>query len=540
MEFICGKQKAHGVRIWNSLLPLAILYFCTWTHVDGWSYHYSDSDMNWQDARQWCRTHYTDMVAIQNQEEIAHLNDFLPKQKSYYWIGIRKIATVWTWVGTNKTLTKKAENWASGEPNNGKNNEDCVEIYIKRHIDTGKWNDESCRKKKTALCYTASCQQDSCSGHGECVETINNHTCACSEGFYGEKCENVVACEALDSPRLGSVSCSHPYGNFSYDSVCQFACVKGYWPSDPRSIRCTGAANWTAKPPRCEAIQCSVLDSPTNGAMNCSHPIGTFSYMSSCTFSCEKGYTLTTSDKLTCGSDGQWSDSQPRCEAVRCHSLQAPQDGNMTCSADSPAQFSYGSTCSFSCADGYRLQGAPSVTCTESAAWSQEAPHCEAIRCQSPERDPHMLMECSQSLDSLWLNSVCSFRCEKGFILQGAESVKCTENGEWNTDTPICTATKCSSIDKPINGSLVCSNEFSYNSSCNFSCDEGFALEGLYSLWQLDCGSAHMSSQTRASVEPHCDSSGRRVCFGVSWTVTVAYEKIKAESKKVQSQQHYR
>lgn len=61
---------------------------------------------------------------------------------------------IWTWVGTNKTLTDKAKNWATNEPNGKKNNEDCVEIYIKRHTDTGKWNDESCLKKKTALCYT--------------------------------------------------------------------------------------------------------------------------------------------------------------------------------------------------------------------------------------------------------------------------------------------------------------------------------------------------------------------------------------------------
>ncbi len=94
------------------------------------------------------------MVAIQNQEEIYHLNSIFPKVSGYYWIGIRKINDSWTWVGTNKTLTNEAENWAYNEPNNGGNNEDCVEIYIKRDEDGGKWNDESCLKKKTALCYT--------------------------------------------------------------------------------------------------------------------------------------------------------------------------------------------------------------------------------------------------------------------------------------------------------------------------------------------------------------------------------------------------
>lgn len=115
--------------------------------------------MDWQQARTWCQTHHTDMVAIQNQEEIAHLNDWLPFKPRYYWIGIRKVDDVWTWVGTNKPLTEEATNWAAGEPNNANigmltDSEDCVEMYIKSTNNAGKWNDERCVKQKTALCYS--------------------------------------------------------------------------------------------------------------------------------------------------------------------------------------------------------------------------------------------------------------------------------------------------------------------------------------------------------------------------------------------------
>uniref|UniRef100_A0A452GHK4 C-type lectin domain-containing protein n=1 Tax=Gopherus agassizii TaxID=38772 RepID=A0A452GHK4_9SAUR len=64
-------------------------------------------------ARNFCRSFYTDLVAIQNQGEIAYLNSILPYSKTYYWIGLRRINNVWTWVGTNKALTKEIENWAS-------------------------------------------------------------------------------------------------------------------------------------------------------------------------------------------------------------------------------------------------------------------------------------------------------------------------------------------------------------------------------------------------------------------------------------------
>uniref|UniRef100_A0A3Q3BUE1 C-type lectin domain-containing protein n=1 Tax=Haplochromis burtoni TaxID=8153 RepID=A0A3Q3BUE1_HAPBU len=124
-------------------------------YVECWSYFYSNNTMTWENARSWCQEHYTDMVAIQNQEEIEHLNNWLPKKNGYYWIGIRKINNVWTWVGTNKPLTEEATNWAEGEPNNSKSDknakisEDCVEMYIKRDKEPSKWNDERCTKSKT-------------------------------------------------------------------------------------------------------------------------------------------------------------------------------------------------------------------------------------------------------------------------------------------------------------------------------------------------------------------------------------------------------
>lgn len=60
--------------------------------VQAWTYNYSvNQNLDWDSARQWCRQHYTDMVAIQNQEEIVYLNTMLPRNSQYYWIGLRKV-----------------------------------------------------------------------------------------------------------------------------------------------------------------------------------------------------------------------------------------------------------------------------------------------------------------------------------------------------------------------------------------------------------------------------------------------------------------
>jgi hypothetical protein len=123
----------------------------------GWRYYHSTALKNWTQAREWCREEYTDMVAIQSQEENDHLVSLLPTRTGspYYWIGITKSekSDPWTWVGNNSTWVGN-QSWATDEPNNNHVTEFCVEIYVNNNkANRGKWNDEKCSEKKYPVCY---------------------------------------------------------------------------------------------------------------------------------------------------------------------------------------------------------------------------------------------------------------------------------------------------------------------------------------------------------------------------------------------------
>lgn len=153
------------------------------------------------------------MASMRNQEESNFLNDLLPFNSRYYWIGVRKDGEAWLRDGTDQKVPEDAENWAPEEPDSIEG-QDCVEVYIKRNKDAAKWNNESCRKKKGTVCYSgealllhsfpssfkahadfsrymyeASCKPDSCSEHADCVETVGGHSCQCHSGFQGPRCE---------------------------------------------------------------------------------------------------------------------------------------------------------------------------------------------------------------------------------------------------------------------------------------------------------------------------------------------------------------
>ncbi|XP_072686626.1 P-selectin isoform X3 [Canis lupus baileyi] len=448
--------------------------------VAGWTYNYSTKAYSWNYSRIFCQKHYTDLVAIQNKKEIAYLNDVIPYYNSYYWIGIRKINDKWTWVGTQKPLTEEAENWAENEPNNKKNNQDCVEIYIKSLSAPGKWNDEPCWKRKRALCYTASCQDMSCSKQGECIETIGNYTCSCFPGFYGSECEYVRECGNFDLPQHVLMNCSHPLGNFSFNSECSFYCTEGYELNGPSKLECLASGTWTNKPPRCVATQCPPLKTPEQGSMNCLHSVEAFQYQSSCHFSCEEGFALVGPEVVQCTASGMWTAAAPVCEAVACGPLKSPVHGSMDCSPSSRA-FQYNTSCRFHCAEGFRLEGADLVQCTDLGQWTAPAPACQALQCQDLLAPNKAQVNCSHPFGAFRYQSTCSFTCDEGLLLVGASMLQCSGTGNWSAPPPECQAMSCTPLLSPHNGTMSCVQPLgnsSYRSTCRFTCNEGFSLSG--------------------------------------------------------------
>ncbi|XP_066111202.1 P-selectin [Saccopteryx bilineata] len=454
--------------------------------VAAWTYNYSDSAYSWNFSRKFCQSFYTDLVAIQNKNEIAYLNDIIPYYNSYYWIGIRKVNNKWTWVGTKKTLTEEAENWADHEPNNKKNNQDCVEMYIKSPSAPGKWNDEPCWRKKRALCYTASCQDTSCSKQGECVETIGSYTCSCHPGFYGPECEDVRECGEPELPQHVLMNCSHPLGNYSFTSQCSFRCAEGYALHGTRELECLASGTWTNKPPQCVATPCPPLRPPARGHVSCVQTAEAPLRWSSCRFSCEEGSALVGPELVQCAPSGVWTAPAPVCKVIACEPLESPVHGSVACSPTLRA-FQYNTNCSFQCAEGFALRGADTVRCADVGQWTAPAPVCQALQCQDLPAPNNAQVHCVHPFGAFRYQSACSFTCGEGLRLVGASELRCLATGNWSGPSPECQAITCTPLLSPQNGTMTCVQplgDSSYMSTCQFACNEGFSISGPESL---DC-----------------------------------------------------
>ncbi|XP_063109710.1 E-selectin [Cavia porcellus] len=487
-----------------------------------WSYNVSTEPMTYEEARAFCQQRYTHLVAIQNKEEIEYLNSRLSYSKSYYWIGIRKINNVWIWEGTQKPLTDETENWAPGEPNNKQQDEDCVEIYIRRDKDAGMWNDEPCSKKKLALCYTAACTNESCSGHGECEETIENHSCKCHPGFRGLRCEQVVTCKAQENPEHGSLVCTQPFGPFSYNSSCSVSCESGYLPSSNQTPRCLSSGEWSGPMPLCEGVistlaECDALTNPANGSMHCFPNPGRFLWNTTCAFECEEGFELMGAEKLQCTSSGIWDNEKPTCKAVTCDAIHRLQNGSVNCTHSSAEEFAFRSSCNFNCEEGFTLQGPIQIECTAQGQWTQQTPVCEALQCRALSTPEQGDMNCFPSaLEGFQSGSSCEFSCKQGFVLKGPRRLQCDPTGVWDQEKPTCEAVHCSRLKVLQTINMNCSGQPVFGTVCNFTCPEGWTLNGSVAL---TCGTTGQWSAALPTCEaPVVSSSPLAVGLPVAGT----------------------
>ncbi|TNM88053.1 hypothetical protein fugu_006274 [Takifugu bimaculatus] len=464
--------------------------------VQAWTYTSSTRpSRKWLEASQWCQKNSARLVPIQSQEETDFLNNLLPYNPKYYWIGIRREDGVWTWDGTGKKVPEEDQNWSPMEPDNI-TSQDCVEIYIKRGESPGKWNNENCEKRKGTICYKASCLQDSCSAHADCVEKVGNYTCQCHPGFQGPRCEEAIACKPLLDPGQGFQHCFHPHGPNRFNSSCNFHCNLGFRLEGAPRLLCQASGHWNNPVPLCRAQECPGLNQTHIGAgsISCSPPVVPYCYNSTCEVRCDEGYQANGPNQLRCDDTGRWSASLPTCRIKKCPPILFPFPGNMTC-VDTLEPFSFGSCCNFTCQEGYALMGETTMSCLASGKWNGSAPTCAVVQCSKLEAPHNASIQCDNPLGEHSYGSTCIVQCDEGFDLIGTNRIKCSSQGQWSSGLPICRVKKCNPIELS-RGFLSCSDPngpFTFGSVCTATCEKGFLLNGTVStecsslgLWSAD------------------------------------------------------
>ena len=277
----------------------------------------------------------------------------------------------------------------------------------------------------------------------------------------------IVDCGQLDDITNGQIT---QQIHTTYDSVTSYSCDNGYVLIGPNRRTCQADGTWSGSEPSCwtqptcETVDCNRPTESAHGHLG----LSTTTFGSVATYSCDNGYCLSGQSMTICQADGTWSGSTPTCAIVDCGQLDHITNGQIT-----QPTTTYGSSATYSCNIGYRLNGPATTTCGADGYWSGNVPTCAIVDCSTPTTPTNG----QASFVSINFTSVVAYSCDSGYTLSGSNSRFCQADGTWSGSEPTCAIVDCSTLTTPTNGqaSFVSIN---FTSVVAYSCDSGYTLSG--------------------------------------------------------------
>ena len=77
------------------------------------------------------------------------------------------------------------------------------------------------------------------------------------------------------------------------------------------------------------------------------------------------------------------------------------------------------------------------------------------------------------------IGDTCIYSCDAGYELHGPDNATCLTNGSWSEGDPICVPLTCPNIAVMSNTIILPSCNFTYQSQCTVSCDDGFTGDNV-------------------------------------------------------------
>ncbi|KAB0405264.1 hypothetical protein E2I00_017650, partial [Balaenoptera physalus] len=361
---------------------------------------------------------------------------------------------------------------------------ECLPGYVKRSffitcLETSKWSDAQ------PICKRKSCVSPRELLHGFVLAPRgivfgSTITYSCDKGYR----LIAIPCESPPAISNGDFYSSSSE-DFYYGMVVTYKCHVGpngkklFDLVGEKSIYCTSKDNrvgiWSSPPPRCiHVVKCPIPE-VENGIMESGFK-RSFSLNDSVMFKCKPGFTMKGSNTVWCQPNSKWNPPLPRC-FKGC--LPPPHIYHGNHNKLDEEFFAVGQEVSYSCEPGYTLIGTNPMQCTSLGTWSHPAPKCEAKSCDAI---PNQLLNGHVvAPPNLQLGAEVAFVCDKGYRLNGQSSSQCVSEGMrvlWNNKFPVCEQAQCEPPGPFLNGQLKRPTSLRVGATVNFSCSEGYRLQG--------------------------------------------------------------
>lgn len=386
---------------------------------------------------------------------------------------------------------------------------ECTTNYTIVGEDTAVCSDNGTWSPEAPQCLYSWCPEMTAPAHGQLVlsgrRSGDTATFSCDPGYnlHGVK---TISCElggtwSGEAPSCRFIDCGVPEdlrdgemtlvnGTTFLNSVATYECGDDFWLEGEAERVCLEDGHWSGVAPMCLLIGCNEPEVPTGGYVTGY----SFDVHSEVEYHCETGHYLTGDTIRVCLRNGEWSGSAPSCTYVDCGRVPPMTRGEVFYLNESTF---LGSHLTYTCNQNYKLIGDGHRVCERDSRWSGEAPKCEEIRCSEPEHpaltrhtitgnDRRMSSTVARRRDpkpadpyTYRVGSVVTYRCERGYVVQGGGMRTCSLTGNWTNDPPSCKYVDCGQPENIEHGTWrLLSNETFYTAQVAYECPENWKLDG--------------------------------------------------------------
>uniref|UniRef100_A0A8C3R0R3 Sushi, von Willebrand factor type A, EGF and pentraxin domain-containing protein 1 n=1 Tax=Cyanoderma ruficeps TaxID=181631 RepID=A0A8C3R0R3_9PASS len=379
-------------------------------------------------------------------------------------------------------------------------------------LDNGSWNSISPSCLDVDECAVGS----DCDEHASCLNTNGSYICACIPPYTGDgkKCAEPVKCRNPGNPVHG-----HLYGDtYSVGSQVTFSCKEGFQLTGATKLTCMESGEWNHPIPYCEAISCGAPVIPENSAIFGSN----FTYHNKVVYRCNDGYNLVGEEEILCLASGVWNHAPPSCEMVMCPRPQDISNGKYTLSGTA-----YLSSVSYTCDNGYSLQGPSVLVCASSGNWNSTPPACSIVSCGSPPA----IQDAVINGDNFTFGNTVSYTCKEGYTLVGPETIECLASGKWSVSHQQCLAVSCDEPPHVENASPESGHRL-FGDIAYYFCLDGYSLADNS---QLLCNAEGTWVPPEGRDMPHCIADFCEKPSTVSYSILESVSKAKFAAGSVVS-----
>ncbi|KAF2979409.1 hypothetical protein EK904_006478 [Melospiza melodia maxima] len=379
-------------------------------------------------------------------------------------------------------------------------------------LENGSWNSISPSCLDVDECAVGS----DCDEHASCLNTNGSYVCTCIPPYTGDgkKCAEPVKCHNPGNPEHG-----HLHGDtYSVGSQVTFSCKEGFQLTGVMKLTCMESGEWSNPTPYCEAISCGDPVIPENSAIFGSN----FTYHNKVVYRCNAGYNLVGEKEILCLASGMWSHAPPSCEMVTCPSPQDISNGKYTLSGTA-----YLSSVSYTCDDGYSLQGPSVLVCASSGSWNSTPPACNIVSCGPPPA----IKDAVVKGDNFTFGNTVSYTCKEGYTLVGPETIECLANGKWSVSHQQCLAVSCDEPPHVENASPESGHRL-FGDIAYYFCLDGYSLADNS---QLLCNAEGTWVPPEGRDMPHCIADFCEKPSTVSYSILESISKAKFAAGSVVS-----